>query len=1054
MKLLPCFGPARPALWFALFPLLVVSLLAAEPVKTFDVAAGDAATTLKQAAKQGGVEIVIPAPTVAGVKTSAVKGEFTAREALNRMLAGTDLVLVQDEKTGALTVNRLPVEAKNAPSRPADAEAADSADAGGARIKDGIVRLDTFEVMGGKVLNMDVARSRDDTQPYVIFDRVQIQNTGAANIEEFFRARVPMDTMTRPSTSNAGTGAGRSAINLRGLGANQTLILVDGRRLPQVAINDLDVQPDLNAIPVSSIERIEILPATASGIYGGSATGGVVNIILRRDYVGAELVLNYDNTFSTDTARERVDFSAGINTKDGKTNLLLAASYRENNSLLLQDRADLYRRGISQIVRNSPGYLFTGRPVMGTQTNILSSNGTPLVLKSGQSLGSVAASIPSGYRGYALDGGAPLLATAGKLNLDMALNSAQAGGGRYVIANSGKVYSYSATLRHQFSSKLQVYLEARESVNESRSPYGLADDPSYLVSAATPTNPFNQSVWISVPYSYRATPVRFRSSDRTLSAGVIASLPAEWKMNFDLSYGGSRAYNNYVYLSGARSAITSGTVNPFRDVQLNPIDLSDYVVSDEEVGGARSRLLTAALRAGGPLWQLPAGRITFSTLLERHQRKVDPAVASFFGDFTYFGPRAEYTSSGYVELSVPLIAKDNALPLVQELELQLAGRQDSYRISGSGSDIDAATAAATRSDSKFSSRNPTVGLRWKVSPDLAVRTSWGTGYLAPDSSQLVPAYYYTLSYIGAYVEDPKRGSEHPTGDSLVNFGGRPETRPEKSESRSVGVVFTPRALPDFRLSIDWVSIKKRDNITALESQQYLDLEDALPGVVQRSPAPSGGYSVGPITGIYMGVVNIARAELESYDIQADYAWKTRTLGNFDISAVATRAMHYKTQVLSTDPFVDHAGFVGSVYSLGFDNYENAWPLKWRGSFTLNWRRGAWSAGWSARYIDSYHIDDKYIGPAQAAAQGNGGMVEAVTYHDLFASYRFGAGATGDTGWRAGLSRLLRNSEVQVGVRNVFNTRPPFSYNGWNNGYVSEYADLRVSTYSLTFKKSF
>ena len=129
-------------------------------------------------------------------------------------------------------------------------------------------------VRGKRSLDVDIRRSRDDIQPYVVFDAEQIARSSAQNIEDFLQSHLPMNAQ-QTTTSQIGPqtqAVGR--IDLRGLGTEQTLILVDGRRLPSISTGDSFGQPNINGISLSQVERIEILPATASGIYGGGATGG------------------------------------------------------------------------------------------------------------------------------------------------------------------------------------------------------------------------------------------------------------------------------------------------------------------------------------------------------------------------------------------------------------------------------------------------------------------------------------------------------------------------------------------------------------------------------------------------------------------------------------------------------------------------------------------------------------------------------------------------------------------------------------------------------------
>src|SRR5262249_20376678 len=142
-------------------------------------------------------------------------------------------------------------------------------------------------IKGSKSLNIDIHRTRDDVLPYVVFDHEAISQSGVQTLDEFLKQRLPMNTVAQSNTQSAVSGSG-SRIDLRGLGTNQTLVLVNGRRVADLQVNPSNAgdQSDLNGIPVGAVERIEVLPTSASGIYGGSATGGVVNIVLKKDFKG------------------------------------------------------------------------------------------------------------------------------------------------------------------------------------------------------------------------------------------------------------------------------------------------------------------------------------------------------------------------------------------------------------------------------------------------------------------------------------------------------------------------------------------------------------------------------------------------------------------------------------------------------------------------------------------------------------------------------------------------------------------------------------------------
>lgn len=140
--------------------------------------------------------------------------------------------------------------------------------------------------------NVDIPRTMDDVQPYYIFDSKTIEQSGAANLEELLRQRLPMNASGASSAqapADGGSYGNASKINLRGLCTDQTLVSVNGRR-QAVLSPDWD-QPDINAVPPAAVERIEVLPSSASAIYGGSAIGGIVNIVLKKQYSGGEIRL-------------------------------------------------------------------------------------------------------------------------------------------------------------------------------------------------------------------------------------------------------------------------------------------------------------------------------------------------------------------------------------------------------------------------------------------------------------------------------------------------------------------------------------------------------------------------------------------------------------------------------------------------------------------------------------------------------------------------------------------------------------------------------------------
>ncbi|MGH7957539.1 MAG: STN domain-containing protein, partial [Opitutaceae bacterium] len=171
--------------------LLCSVVLGAEPIKRqFDLPADGINQSMKRFAAQSGLEVLYPTDSVTGIRTKPVQGEMPAREALAVMLAGTGLEVVQDPRNGALTVRK---------SDPNGDRAAQTSDRSKSeeKIEDVPVRLGRFEVMESKILNMDIKRSRDDAQPYAIFDRKTIEQSGATMLDDFLKNQLPMNAIGR-----------------------------------------------------------------------------------------------------------------------------------------------------------------------------------------------------------------------------------------------------------------------------------------------------------------------------------------------------------------------------------------------------------------------------------------------------------------------------------------------------------------------------------------------------------------------------------------------------------------------------------------------------------------------------------------------------------------------------------------------------------------------------------------------------------------------------------------------------------------------------------------
>lgn len=1019
--------PARNCLCVALATVLMVlgapaGAQQAGAAQEYSIQAASLDDALKQLAKQSKLQIVYSPDLVKGKQAGALSGPYTWQTALQRLLSGTGLEWkLINNSTVVLTKGTAPQQPSappttRVPAKPSPAEAP--------------VNMAEVLVRGSQSLNADIQRSPDDAQPYVVFNRVDLERSGAVNINDFLLKRVTANTTTATPSQRAEIGGDHTSINLRGLGEGQTLILVDGRRLAAQSFGTLSGQPNINGIPLGAVERIEVLPSTASAIYGGSATGGVINIVLRRGYEGGEVSLSHDNSFDTDSSISRVDFTYGKSLANGKTSIMVNGSLTESNLLLNRDR-DFVKRAVDRIRANSPGYLGS-IAVYGTSPNIRSANGSNLVLDNGTPLNARVTYVPQGYLGPSSDGAAALLANAGQLNTEPTLAGGYSGGGG-PISTGPRTKSIAASVRHSFTDNLDGFLDVSHTNTYAREMGGVTTQ--LTLGANDPRNPFQQPIAVTfAPYQYNALSERRNRMDR-VSTGLIARLPKDWAGSVDFTW--SRASVEYVTRPGLIDAgpLLASGFNPLIDhVGLGTLNLGALApvpVASRSIP-VTSYSFNPTVRLGGPLWELPAGAVTGSFLLEQQKIKfTDGAWRQNQGSPSevalLFPPRSQDVRSVYAEFGIPLFSEKNARTGLRALELQLALRHDDYR-SVSGSWVTwfpgqtSAPAPFAMAENSASETTGLVGLKYSPVNGLIFRASHGTGFVPPDMTQLgAPSRNDTWL---STTPDPRRGNTTATVPMVQLFGSNPNLEPEDSETTSVGVIFEPTFLEGFRASLDYTLLKKTNIITILSEAQLLQFESMFPDRVQRGaplPTDPAGWA-GPITFMDTSRVNAASARQEALDLQVKYGLDLDNGARLEFWGNGTWRLTSETQLLPGLPIIPS------------DN-------NFRGFYGVDYEKGGWGLGWTVRHYGSYPVANRALVSSATvlAAQGNNGRVPRQLLHDF--SFRWRSGSYSDeNAWR----RILSNTEISGGIRNVFNKEPEVDIN--SPGLYSTAGDARLRTY--------
>lgn len=350
----------------------------ADARKPIDVPAGALSAALEIIAKQAGVELVFRPEQVRGLHTNGVTGTFSAQEAVQKLLEGTPLQLRSDEATGAMMIGRDVPSAAPTKNKPAATDAAQTAPASSdlskapqtsgaptrwrlrlaqaepssrqsADARDGADRtsrnaeltLEEVLVTGTHIRGVD-----NPTMPVIVMDRAFIDSTGMTTTIQLVES-LPQNFALVNQSVTGGSLSGNSfstiqgsTINLRGIGEGTTLTLVNGRRMPLgydgSAVN-------IAALPLSAMERVEVLTDGASALYGSDAVGGVVNFVFRRDFEGSESRASYGHADGTDDYR--LSHIYGKTWQSG--NFVVAGEYYSRDMLLASDRDYVVRGGTS-----------------------------------------------------------------------------------------------------------------------------------------------------------------------------------------------------------------------------------------------------------------------------------------------------------------------------------------------------------------------------------------------------------------------------------------------------------------------------------------------------------------------------------------------------------------------------------------------------------------------------------------------------------------------------------------------------------------------------------
>lgn len=778
----------------------------------------------------------------------------------------------------------------------------------------------------GKRIFDSVFDSLDLDVPIEVFDRDDIDASGASTVTDLFRY-VSQQPNLMPGSY---LGDGTQFADLRGLGFDTTLVLINGRRtIPTasaLAVNAFD----LNSIPLGAVERIEIVSDSTSAIYGADAIGGIVNIVLRENMPEPRLDIDYGAADGGGVERHAAFGASGTR---GRARGSIVLDYFDRSPLLGRERDRWNNQDFTR---------FGGadwRSPTASPGNVSSA-----VPENLPGLSSSFAAIPATIPGATLTP-SDFLSTAGQRNLESLL--------RYQsIDQAGTRKAAIAHAEYGLTQQLTAYADLMYVDGET---LGQLEPPALsgaLVSGANPYNPFATDVLVDTLLTDLGPRTFTRRSEMSRSSVGLRGRMREWDWEAWLQKSQDDAATTRTgeldpLLVGAALAASDPreALDPFGGKGANSRALLTSLLAPP----SESRYLTEAIQSVAsirvPLVELPAGALELTAGAEWREERVrydqGPPVNSA-------DTSQRSILAGFGELRLPLISQAARVAAVHDLSLVLSGRLDDY------SDVGQVF-------------NPEYAMIWRPIAALTLRTSLAQSFRPP------PLFDLYMPYIDlpGPIADPARDGEFAM--PIWHAGGNSDLKPSRADSVNVGLRFEPRRTPALRLGANYWRIAIDDTITIPAATQLLAAEDLVPGRVLRGPPSAADIAAGrpgPVRLIDVTRMNFGTLRTSGVDVSVSTTLNTRA-GRFKPELSGTWVHDYTTSNL-----VDGL----DVSRVGMANFQGTIP-RWHAVASLSWSRQGISITSAVRYIPSYD-DSVFFGARNGRKVASQAIVDAQVSVDL------------------------------------------------------------------------
>lgn len=858
-----------------------------------------------------------------------------------------------------------------------------------------------ISVTGSRIKRQDI----EGPSPVVTISAEEMLDKGFVTVQDALSNLTQTTGGALDQQQTFGFTPSASAVDIRGFGVGRTLVLLNGRRLPQfpLAAGGTSNFVDLSSIPSSAIARVEILTDGASAIYGSDAIGGVVNVILKDDVDEAQLNVRYGDTKDGGMESSRVQFSTGLEGEKG--NMLFFFEYLDRKALMFSDRD---RSAFDELNPNdiSGTGFFSSGGVPGTfraapnsdDGNIIPENCDPFFNH-------------NDFCRFNRADFRQLLAPLKRGSIATIFD--------YELSEDISAFGQFMYVKTQVDTQIEpMFFDegVTVSLNAPNNPTTGANDPNDI---------YNDQAGI-----FRRRLVEFgpRQSDiDTDSINLLVGLRGTWAEDYEWELGYNYSKQDVVTIRrgyAARDRIREAMCGPMHSIDnscdqgtLNFFNTIPQNVVDElalrPFTDAESNISALDFTVTGPVITLPAGDVMFAAIVEHNKTSFsderDPDqlngnIISLGG--TSGGGERKYTAGG-LELLVPII---------KDLNLSVAGRYDHY---DDNSDVGGA----------FS---PRIAVDYRPIESLLLRASWAESFRAPDMQRLFGANTNAFTDL---IDTPHCISEGGTsrGDknvpSCINtvqsvdtlLGSNIQLKEEEGDSWNFGVVW--EVIENLNIGIDVFSIELEQIVDVPDTQFILDNPGLFPAdAIQRDPGEiDTNDNPGGLDSVSAVARNLAFQKTEGIDFNIHYLVPTRDFGDFNFRLNGTYTSKLEIQQDANSPVVDELNDTAGRSTEG---------VKWRSNLNVGWKMDAWKVNMYVNYIGDFTpIETSVI--------------------DEIASW---------TTVNFTVNYTLNDSiELLAGVNNAFNKEPPLDIQDGNSSqpfYNQSFHNLTGTEYYLELMYKF